>query len=109
MYIVFMAMTAPQTAPKLQYLAWLEDQIEDHKAAMPREELIDLAEEAVQGLFHTPDGQYPLTEILLCDAVDRLLAIRLNLPDFKQWLRTCQNDTVERPDSVTIGIFRAVS
>lgn len=109
MYIVFMAMTAPQTAPKQQYLAWLEEQIEDHKAGMPREELIDLAEEAVQELFHTPDGQYPLTEILLCDAVDRLLAMRLNLPDFKQWLRTCHNDTVDRPDSVTIGTLRAVS
>src|SRR4051812_3108155 len=99
MYIVFMPMTAPQTAPRQLYNEWLEEQLEDHKAGMAREELLDLAEEAVQQLFHTPDGQYPLTEILLCDAVDRLLFFRLNLPDFKQWLRTCHIDTVDRPDS----------
>lgn len=75
---------------------------------MAREELLDLAEEAVQQLFHTPDGQYPLTEILLCDAVDNLLFHRLNLPDFKQWLRTCHNDTVDRPGLETADTLRAV-
>ncbi len=101
-------MTPPQTAPRQRYLAWLEEQIEDHKASMAREDLLDLAEEAVQQLFHTPDGQYPLTEILLCDAVDRLLADRMNLPDFKQWMRTCQNDTDDRPDIETKSPLRAV-
>src|SRR3954471_1670530 len=102
-------MTAPHTAPRQLYLAWLEEQIEDHKAGMAREELLDLAEEAVQQLFHTPDGQYPLTEMLLCDAVDALLLRRLNLPDFKQWLRTCHLDTAERPALETAEPLRAVS
>jgi hypothetical protein len=102
-------MTAPQTAPRQLYQAWVEEQIEDHKASMPREELLDLAEEAVQQLFHTPDGQYPLTEILLCDAVDTLLFRRLNLPDFKQWQRTCHNDTDDRPQVGTGEPLRAVS
>jgi hypothetical protein len=109
LYIVFRTMTAPQTAPRQRYQAWVEEQIEDHKAGMAREELLDLAEEAVQQLFHTPDGQYPLTEILLCDAVDTLLFRRLNLPDFKQWVRTCQNDTADRPELETLPALRAVS
>ena len=102
-------MTAPQTAPRQLYQAWVEEQIEEHKASMPREELLDLAEEAVQQLFHTPDGQYPLTEILLCDAVDTLLFRRLNLPDFKQWQRACHNDTDDRPHIGTDEPLRAVS
>jgi hypothetical protein len=101
-------MTAPHTAPRQRYKAWVEEQIEEYKAGMAREELLDLAEEAVQQLFHTPDGQYPLTELLLCDAVDNLLLHRLNLPDFKQWQRTCQNDTVVRPDMETAEGLRAV-
>jgi hypothetical protein len=100
-------MTAPHKAPRQRYQAWVEEQIEEHKASMAREELLDLAEEAVQQLFHTPDGQYPLTEILLCDAVDALLFRRLNLPEFKQWQRACHNDTDDRPESGTITPLQA--
>ena len=102
-------MTAPHSAPRQIYQAWVEEQLEEHKAGLSREELLDLAEEAVNGLFHTPDGQYPLTEILLCDAVDTLIFRQLGLPDFKQWQRTCQNDTPGRPLSETIEHLRAVS
>jgi hypothetical protein len=80
-------MTAPPATPRRLYEAWIEDQIEDYKSALSREELLSLADEAVAQLFDAPDGQYPLTEILLCDAVDRLLLRRLNLPDYRQWLR----------------------
>jgi DNA-binding MarR family transcriptional regulator len=75
------------------------------KAALSREDLLDLAEEAVEQLFHTPDGQYPLTEILLCDAVDTLLFRRMGLPDFRQWQRTCQSDTQGRPVLETADTF----
>ena len=101
-------MTAPQSAPRQLYQAWVEEQLEDYKAALAREDLLDLAEEAVQQLFHTPDGQYPLTEILLCDAVDTLLYRRLNIPDFKQWQRMCRNDTSARPQIETAPTLRAV-
>jgi hypothetical protein len=89
------------TPPRKQYQAWVEEQIEEYKTALTRDELLDLAEQAVQELFTTPDGQYPLTEILLCDAVDRLLFIRLNLPDYKRWLKTCRSDTANCPDLET--------
>jgi hypothetical protein len=90
-------MTVPDTAPRQRYQAWVEEQLEDYKAGLTREELLDIAEEAVHRLFDTPDEQYPLTEILLCDAVDALLFERMNLPDFRQWRRTCQSDTPARP------------
>jgi hypothetical protein len=84
-----------------QYVAWIEDRIEDFKAALPREELLALADEAVDTLFDSSDGQYPLTEILLRDAVDSLIARRLRLPTYRQWLRTCQTDTATCPPERT--------
>ena len=102
-------MTIPAETPRQRYQAWIEEQLEDHKAALTRDELLDLAEVAVQQLFDAPDGQYPLTEILLCDSVDRLLLTRLNLPTFRQWQRTCLNDTPDRPLNETQARLRAVS
>lgn len=90
-------MTAPPSTPRQLYQAWIEDQIEEYKAALTRDELMDLADQAVKELFDSPDGQYPLTEILLRDAVDALLFERLRLPDYRQWLRTCHSDTGARP------------
>ena len=90
------------------YQAWVEEQIEEYKTALTRDELLDLAEQAVEELFTTPDGQYPLTEILLRDAVDQLLFKRLNLPDYKHWLKAArQNDTDGRPALETPEPFRA--
>jgi hypothetical protein len=100
-------MTAPQSAPRQLYQAWLEEQLEDYKAALTRDEILALADQAVQQLFTSADGQYPLTEILLCDAVDALLLERLNLPDFRQWQRACRKDTQDRPLEETTLVLRA--
>lgn len=100
-------MTAPQSAPRQLYQAWLEEQLEDYKAALTRDEILALADQAVQQLFTSADGQYPLTEILLCDAVDALLLERLNLPDFRQWQRACRKDTQDRPLDETPLVLRA--
>lgn len=100
-------MTTPSETPRQQYQSWLEEQLEDYKAGLTREELLDLAEVAVEQLFDSPDGQYPLTEILLCDAVDHLLLLRLNLPDFRQWQRACRTDTGVRPLQETTAALRA--
>ncbi|HEX6939742.1 MAG TPA: hypothetical protein VF158_10050 [Longimicrobiales bacterium] len=96
-------MAEPRSSPRQLYLAWVEDQIEEHKAGLHREELLELAEEAVQELFAARDGQYPLTEILLRDAVDTLIRRRLKLPSYRQWLRMCQSDTPRRPPGSTPG------
>lgn len=94
-------MADPQSSPRRRYLAWVEEQIEEHKASLRRDELLELADEAVEALFDTSDGQYPLTEILLRDAVDTLVFRRLRLPSYRQWLRSCQNDTPDRPPEST--------
>ena len=90
-------MTAPSSSPKQQYLDWIQTRIEDYKDSLPREELLSIAQQAVDDLFDTDDGQYPLTEILLRDAVDGLIFRRLDLPGYRQWLRTCRSDTDDRP------------
>jgi hypothetical protein len=101
-------MTAPTAAPRQLYHAWVEEQIEDFKASLTRDELLSLADEAVQQLFDSPDGQYPLTEILLCDVVDALLFRRLALPDYKQWAKQCRSDTPKRPrKSTPAGVKKA--
>ncbi len=102
-------MTAPTAAPRQLYQIWVEEQIEDFKTALTRDELLSLADEAVQTLFDTPDGQYPLTEILLCDAVDALLFRRLALPDYKQWAKQCRSDTRKRPRKSTPARVRKAS
>ncbi|MHB1170132.1 MAG: hypothetical protein ACYC28_12710 [Longimicrobiales bacterium] len=94
-------MSAPRTAPRQQYQEWVEEQIEEYKAGLTRDELLELADVAVQQLFDAPDGQYPLTEILLRDAVDALLFRKLQLPDYRAWRRACQSDTAERPRKET--------
>jgi hypothetical protein len=101
-------MTIPSDTPRQRYQAWIEEQLEECKAGLTRDELLDLAEYAVQQLFDSPDGQYPLTEILLCDAVDRLLLARLSLPDFRSWQRMCRSDTPNRPLKGTPAALRAV-
>lgn len=90
-------MSAPSSTPRQQYQEWVEEQIDEHKSALSREELLALADEAVTQLFADPDGQYPLTEILLRDAVDDLLMRRLGLPDFRQWRNARRSDTPARP------------
>jgi len=102
-------MSTPDSATRQQYQSWVEDQIEEFKAGLTREELLDLAEEAVQGLFASPDGQYPLTEILLSNAVDALILGRLSVPDYRQWRRTCRNDTSARHRNGTPLEARAAS
>lgn len=93
--------TGPDLSPRQQYIAWVEDRVEDFKAALSRDDLLAFAEQAVDDLFDSRDGQYPLTEILLRDAVDALIVRRLGLPSYRQWLRTCHTDTSTCPESVT--------
>lgn len=94
-------------SPRRLYLVWIEEQIEEHKASLTRDELLQLADEAVRELFDSRDGQYPLTEILLRDAVDELIFRRLRLPSYRQWLRLCRSDTPDRPPESTPPIAPA--
>ena len=90
-----------QRSPRQQYTDWVQDQIEEYKASLTRDELLSLADTAVSDLFDTDDAQYPLTEILLRDAVDALIFRTLDLPGYRKWLKTCQTDTPTRPQNRT--------
>jgi hypothetical protein len=90
-------MTAPRATPRRLYELWVEEQLEEYKSALTRDELLAVADAAVEQLFDSPDGQYSLTEMLLCDAVDALLFRRLNLPDFRAWSKSRRYDTARRP------------
>lgn len=94
-------MNAPPRSPRQLYLDWVEEQIEEHKAALTRDELLSLADDAVRQLFDDNDGQYPLTEILLKDAVDALIFKHLGLPSFRQWRRSYHIDTPDCPQEGT--------
>lgn len=102
-------MSSPSLTPRQQYLDWVDEQIEDYKAALTREELLDVAELAIARLRDHPDGQYTLTELMLCDAVDALILEKLNLPNYRSWKKACLKDTDECPSEGTAGEFRAAS
>ena len=93
----------PRLSPRQEYVQWIEDRVEDYKSGLTRDELLSLADQAVDGLYDTDDGQYPLTEILLRDAVDAVIFQRLHLPTYRQWLNSYRSDTPERPLQETDG------
>src|SRR2546421_734550 len=50
-----------------------------------REALLEIGDEAVRELEESSAGQYLLTEVLLLEHVDRIIARRLRLPAFPRW------------------------
>jgi hypothetical protein len=90
-------------SPRQRYTDWVQDRIEEYKSDLTRDELLALADRAVHALFDTDDAQYPLTEILLRDAVDALIFRTLDLPGYRKWLKTCHTDTPTRPQNRTNG------
>lgn len=96
-------MADPHAFSRQRYLAWVEERIEEHKSNLTRDELLDLADQAVDELLAARDGQYALTEILLRDAVNELIFGRLGLPSYRRWVRMCQKNTGERPPGATGG------
>ena len=68
-----------------KYLEWVEDQIEQYKDSVSRSDLLRLADEAVADLRVNRRGQYQITELLLCDAVDRKIFNLLKLPGYATW------------------------
>ena len=67
------------------YVEWVEEQIEEFKERIPRSHLLSIADEVVNELRMDPDGQYQLTEILLCNAMDRRIFRMLKLPGYRAW------------------------
>ena len=67
------------------YVEWVEEQIEEFKERIPRAQLLAMADEVVTELRMDGGGQYQLTELLLCNAMDRRIFRMLKLPGYRAW------------------------
>lgn len=67
------------------YVDWVEEQVENFKETIPRSELLRIADEVVTELRMTRGGQYQLTELLMCGAMDRHIFKMLKLPGYRAW------------------------
>ena len=79
------AVARPQRSLKQEYEEFMLQRIEEYKNTLAREELLEIGDEAVRELEGNAGGQYLLTEVLLLEHVDRLIARRLRLPSFPRW------------------------
>lgn len=72
-------------SPQQLYQEFLVHRIEAYKNSISREELMQLAGQAVADQTASLEGQLFLTEVMMLDCVDRLISKRLRLPSFKTW------------------------
>ncbi|GAC1462239.1 MAG: hypothetical protein PVSMB1_12920 [Gemmatimonadaceae bacterium] len=70
---------------KHEYEIYVEREIEDYKDSVPRNALLAIGDEAVASL--DTGHQFALTEMLLCDEVDRIIRTRLRIPAYTTWRR----------------------
>jgi hypothetical protein len=73
----------PSRSLKHEYELYLEREIEDYKESVPRSVLLSIGDDAVQAL--AGEQQFALTELLLCDEVDKIIFNRLRLPSYATW------------------------
>ena len=74
-----------QRSLKHEYEIYVRDEIEYYKDSVSRSALLSIGDEAVGKL--ADQTQLPLTELLLCDEVDRIIMRRLRLPTYNTWRR----------------------
>jgi len=75
----------PPRSMKQEYEEFMLQRIEEYKNTVTRAELLLIGDEAVRELEANAGDQYLLTEVLLLEHVDRLIARRLRLPSFPRW------------------------
>ncbi len=75
----------PSRSIKQEYQEFILQRLEEYKNAIPREALLEIGDEAVRELQAGAQDQYLLTEVLLLEHVDRIIARRLRLPSFPRW------------------------
>lgn len=84
---------------KQEYDDFVEREIEEYKDRLPRHAILKIADEAVQRLCH--QEQVALSEILLCDEVDRIITARLRIPSYQTWARRRRKEmaSLRRPEA----------
>lgn len=78
----------PARSLRQEYEEFLFQRIEEYKNSLTRAGLLEIGDEAVRELEAAAVDQYLLTEVLLLEHVDRIIARRLRLPSFQRWSRT---------------------
>jgi hypothetical protein len=73
----------PSRSLKHEYELYLEREIENYKESVPRSVLLSIGDDAVSAL--AGQQQFALTELLLCDEVDKIIFKRLRLPGYTTW------------------------
>jgi hypothetical protein len=75
----------PQRSLRHEYELYVEEEIEKYKESLPRGALLGIGDEAAKVL--AADAQIGLTELLLCEEVDRIIRKRLRLSSYRAWRR----------------------
>jgi hypothetical protein len=75
----------PQRSLRHEYELYVEAEIEKYKESLPRGALLGIGDEAAKALASDP--QTGLTELLLCEEVDRIIRKRLRLSSYRAWRR----------------------
>ena len=100
-------------SPKHEYQLYVEREIENYKDSIPRSAILSIGDEAVASLEQ--HSQLTLTELVMCDEVDRIIAKRLRIPSYRAWRRRCFKMLEEyrrpehwglRPESALVRAFR---
>jgi hypothetical protein len=88
----------PTRSLKHEYELFVEQEIENYKESVPRSVLLSIGDDAVSSLSSEP--QFALTELLLCEEVDRIIFKRLRLPAYDTWRRRHVKliDELRRPE-----------
>jgi hypothetical protein len=75
----------PTRSLQHEYERYLEQEIENYKESVPRSVLLGIGDEAVAALAKEP--QFTLTELIVWEEVDKIIARRLRLPSPTTWRR----------------------
>jgi hypothetical protein len=88
----------PTRSLQHEYERYLEQEIENYKESVPRSVLLGIGDEAVAALAKEP--QFTLTELIVWEEVDRIIARRLRLPSATTWRRRRLKliDELRRPE-----------
>ncbi len=88
----------PTRSLRHEYELFVEQEIENYKESVPRSVLLSIGDEAVASL--SAEAQFALTELLLCEEVDRIIVKRLRLPSYETWKRRRLKliDELRRPE-----------
>jgi hypothetical protein len=80
-----LATSRPQNPRSLrqEYDEFIEQRIEEYKDTLPRDELLEIGDEAMAEIQKSQ--QFQLTELVLTEQVDAIIRRRLKLPSFRRW------------------------